>query len=219
MIQVLLVDDHAVVREGLRHLLESCGDVKVMGEASDGHEALRQIRQLRPDVTVMDLAMPGLDGIETTKHIENEELKTKIVILTMYTNEEYAVRLLQAGVRGFVGKGASKHEIVEAIRKVAAGGCYLPPTLVEELSKRYVRGETESSPLHDLSDWELQVLKRVAEGYKNREIAQDLYLSVKTVETYRARLLEKLNLQTTADLIRFALRHRVIEDFGDRGAR
>jgi two-component system response regulator NreC len=167
----------------------------------------------------MDLAMPGLDGMATTKQIESEELKTKILMLTMYTNEEYAVRLLQAGARGFLGKGASKQEIIAAVRKVAAGGCYVPPALMEELSSRYVRREIDSSPLKELSDRELQVLKRVAEGYKNREIAQDLHLSVKTVETHRARLLEKLNVTTTADLIRFALHHGVIDNFGDRGAR
>lgn len=212
MIRVLLVDDHALIRDGLRRLLEDNADIQVVGEAGDGQEALRLLRQLQPDVAVMDLSMPGLDGIEATKRVGNEGLSTKIIILTMHANEEYAVRVLQAGARGFVGKGAPSQEVVEAIRKVAAGGCYLPPDLSAALPKRYADRGTKGAPLEALSDRELQVLKRLAEGRTSKEIAQDLYLSTKTVDTYRARLLTKLQLDTTADLIRFALRHGVVED-------
>lgn len=212
MIKVLLVDDHALVREGLRRLLQDYDDIEVIGEACDGQEALRLVRQLQPNVTVMDLSLPGLDGIEATKRVVSEGLTTRVLILTMHANEEYAVRVLQAGARGFVGKGAPSQDVVGAIRKVAAGGYYLPPALVEALPKRYARKDGGDSPLQALSDRELQVLKRLAEGCTSREIAQDLHLSTKTVDTYRARLLAKLELETTADLIRFALRHGVIED-------
>lgn len=212
MIKVLLVDDHALIRDGLRRLLQDCPDIQVVGEANDGQEALRLLPQLRPDVTVMDLSMPGLDGIEATKRILTEGLNTRVLILTMHANEEYAVRVLQAGARGFVGKGAPSQEVVAAIRKVAAGGCYLPIALSEALPKRYARKGAGDSPLETLSDRELQVLKRLAEGRTSKEIGQDLHISTKTVDTYRARLLSKLELETTADLIRFALRHGVIED-------
>lgn len=212
MIKVLLADDHALVREGLHRLLDDCGDMEVVGEACGGQEALRMLRQLEPDVVVMDLSMPDLDGMEATKQIARENLKAKVLILTMHVNEEYAVRLLQAGAHGFVGKGAASQEVVGAIRKIAAGGSYLPPTLSEGLPKRYIRRGAGLSPLGGLSDREVQVLKRLAEGHVSREIAQDLHLSTKTVDTYRARLLAKLDLRTTADLVRFALRHGVIED-------
>lgn len=211
MITILLADDHALVREGLCRLLQDYPDLKVVGEASDGQETLRLARQLQPNVVLMDLSMPELDGIETTKRIIDEGLKSRIMILTMHATEEYAVRVLQAGARGFVGKGAPSQEVIEAIRKVAAGRIFLPPALAEALPKRYVR-KGEDSPLETLSDRELQVLKRLAEGQTGREIAQELHLSSKTVDTYRARLLAKLELSTTADLIRFALRHGVIQD-------
>ena len=211
MIKILLADDHALVREGLRRLLQDYPDFKVVGEASDGQETLRAVRQLQPDVVLMDLSMPELDGIETTKRIVEERLPAKVLILTMHANEEYAMRVLQAGARGFIGKGAPSQEVTEAIRKVAAGGISLPPALAEALPKRYVR-KGEDSPLETLSDRELQVLKRLAEGRTGREIAQELHLSTKTVDTYRARLLTKLELNTTADLIRFALRNGVIQD-------
>ena len=212
MIKVVLVDDHALVREGLYRLLKDYEDMEVVGQASEGQEALRLIRKLEPDVVVMDLSMPGMDGIETTKRLVEERLKARVLILTMHTNEEYAVRLLQAGAHGFVGKGAPSEEVIGALRKVASGGRYLPLALSEGLSRRYGRRGVSSSPLEELSDRELQVLKGLAEGHTSRAIAQELHLSVKTVDTYRARLLAKLELRTAADLVRFALRHRVIQD-------
>lgn len=212
MIKVLLADDHIIVRQGLRRLLEDRADMRIVGEAGDGHEALRLIRQLQPDVVVMDLSMPGLDGIETTKQVMSEGLKTHIVILTMHATEEYAARLLQAGARGFVGKEAFGEELTEAIRKVAVGECYIPAALSQSLPKRYARSPGDTSPLQTLSDRELQVLKHLAEGKTSREIAEELHLSVKTVETYRARLSTKLDLKTTAELVRFALRCGVVAD-------
>jgi DNA-binding NarL/FixJ family response regulator len=212
VITVLLADDHAIVRQGLRRLLEDCRDIAIIGEASNGQEALRLIRQAQPDVVVMDLSMPGLDGIETTKQIVGEGLKTRVVILTMHATEEYAARLLQAGAHGFVGKDAFGEEVVEAIRKVANGECYIPPMLSQNLPKRYARIQGDASPLQSLSDRELQVLKHLAEGKASREIAEELHLSVKTIETYRARLSTKLDLKTTAELVRFALRCGVIAD-------
>ena len=212
MITVLLADDHAIVRQGLRRLLEDCHDMEIIGEAGNGQEALRLLRQLEPDVVVMDLSMPSLDGIETTKQIVSEKLKTRIVILTMHATEEYAMRLLQSGAHGFVGKDAFGEDVVKAIRQVARGDYYVPPSLSQNLPKRYAHDQGTTPPLQTLSDRELQVLKRLAEGKTLREIAEELHLSVKTIETYRARLSAKLELKTTADLTRFALRCGVIAD-------
>lgn len=210
--RVVLADDHPVVREGLCRLLRDSQEIQVVGEAGDGHEALRLARTLLPDILVVDLSMPGLDGIELTKLIADELPRVKVVGLTMHASEEYAIRLLRAGARGFIGKGAAGSEILSAILKVAAGGTYLPPALLEVLPQRLAGGRRlNADPLEMLSDREMQVLKLLAEGRTGREIGHELHLSVKTIDTYRARLLAKLNLETTADLIRFALRHRVIE--------
>jgi DNA-binding NarL/FixJ family response regulator len=212
MITVLLVDDHTLIRDGLRRLLQDYKDMQIVGETSDGQEALWLLRRLQPNVAVLDLSMPSLDGIEATKHITREKLATRVLILTMHANEEYAIRVLRAGARGFIGTGAPSREIVTAIRQVAAGGCYLPTDLLEALPKLHTRKNTKETVLEVLSDRELQVLKRLAEGHTSKEIGQDLHISNKTVDTYRARLLAKLELETTADLVRFALRHGVIEN-------
>jgi DNA-binding NarL/FixJ family response regulator len=209
---VLLVDDHALVREGLRRLLQDYSDLAVVGEAREGREAVRLAEELRPEVVLMDLSLPGMDGLETTKRIVAAGLKTRVLMLTMHANEEYALRVLQAGAHGFIVKDDPSEEVVGAIRKVAAGGVYVSPLIAGRLPKRYARHVEQPAALETLSDRELQVLKRFAEGHTTGQIARDLHLSVKTVETYRARLLDKLGLQTTADLIRFALRHGVIED-------
>ena len=209
--RVLLVADHVVVREGVRRLLEDCRDIRIVGEAGDGDEAIRLARTLLPDVAVIDLSMPGRDGIDVTRTLASELPKIKVLILTMHANEGYALRLLQAGACGFVGKGATSSELVAAVLKVAQGGSYLQPALLEKLPQRRAHGAMHESPVESLSDRELQVLKMLAEGLTGREIGESLHLSVKTVDTYRARLLAKLRLQTTADLIRFALRHGVIE--------
>jgi two-component system invasion response regulator UvrY len=211
-ISVLLVDDHAVVREGLRRILADYPEIQIVGEAADGHEALRQVRKLSPDVAVVDLSMPGLDGIEVTNLIAKEEPKTRVIVLTMHANQDYATRLLHAGAVGFVGKGAPGSEVAAAILKVANKGTYLPPDLLETLPHRMVGSGRQASPVQTLSDRELQVLKLVAEGNTGREIGEQLHLSVKTVDTYRARLLVKLGLETTSDLIRFAIRNGVIEN-------
>lgn len=211
-IKVLLADDHVLVREGVRRLLEDSSAIRVVGEAGDGHEALRLAHQLDPDVAVVDLSMPGLDGIELTRTLGRELPKVKVVVLTMHANEEYAVRVLQAGARGFIGKGAAGAELTVAILKVAHGGTYLPAALLDALPERFANSKSSADPVAGLSDRELQVLKLLAEGRTGKQIGQTLHLSVKTVDTYRARLLAKLGLATTADLIRFALRHKVIEN-------
>lgn len=209
---MLLVDDHALVRDGLRSILAQCSDITVIGEADNGKDALRFIRQKHPHVVVLDLSMPDMDGIEVTKRVVSEALPTRILILTMHVNEQYATRLLRAGAHGFIGKGVLGQEVAQAIRTVAAGECYLPLPLLQKLPKHYMNGGAVESPVESLSDQELQVLKGLAEGQTSWEIGDGLHLSGKTIDSYRARLLTKLNLSTTADLIRFALHHKVIED-------
>ncbi len=210
--KVLLADDHALVREGVRRLLEDTGEIRVVGEAGDGREALRLAQKLDPDVAIVDLSMPGLDGIELTRAFAQDMPKVKVIVLTMHANQEYAVRVLQAGARGFIGKGADGNELTAAVLKVARGGTYLPPDLLDSLPERFANNKGVEDPVAALSDRELQVLKMLAEGRTGKQIGQSLHLSVKTVDTYRARLLTKLGLETTADLIRFALRHKVIEN-------
>jgi two-component system, NarL family, invasion response regulator UvrY len=201
-----------VVREGVRRLLEDCREIQIVGEAGDGDEAIRMARALLPDVALIDLSMPGRDGIEVTRMIASELPKIRVLILTMHANEDYALRLLHAGACGFVGKGTTGSELLAAVLKVAHGGSYMQPALLEKLPQRIANGVLNASPVGSLSDRELQVLKMLAEGHTGREIGGLLHLSVKTVDTYRARLLDKLRLRTTADLIRFALRHRVVEN-------
>lgn len=212
MIRIVLADDHTLVRHGLRRLLSDCSDMQVVGEAGGGHEALRLARELCPDVMLMDLSMPELDGIETTKRIRSEELKVRVLIVTVHASTAYAMRLLEAGAHGFISKSAPSDEVIVAIRKVAKGGGYLPPAFAEELPLLYARREETQSQLEELTDREVQILKRLAEGAKCRNIAQELHLSVKTIDSYRGRLLKKLSLETTADLVRFALHHEVTAD-------
>lgn len=212
MIKVFIVDDHTLVRDGLRRVLQDYPDIRVVGEAREGREALQLVRQLQPDIALMDLSLPGIDGLEITKQIIKENLRTRVIMLTMHANGEYALRVLRIGARGFVTKDDPSREVTEAIRKVTAGGVYLSPILSEQLPTFYSRGQARSPSLEALSDRELQVLKRLAEGQTTGGIAQDLCISVKTVDTHRAHLLEKLNLKTTVDLIRFALRNGLIED-------
>jgi two-component system invasion response regulator UvrY len=204
VITILLADDHTLVREGLRRLLEDHADIQVVGEAPDGHAAVRMAHEHKPDILVMDLSLTGLDGLDAIKRIVSESLSTKILVLTMHATEDYAVRVLNAGARGFLGKGAHSEDLLIAIRKVAAGDVYLPPALQDELPKRYVRGNAVASPLAGLSDRGIQVLKRLAEGRTNAEIAKGLHLGVKTIKTYRLQLLRKLELKTNADLIRLS---------------
>ena len=212
MVRVAIVDDQDLIRIGLRCILDAHRDIEVVGLAGDGQEAVRLVRQERPDVLLMDLSMPGMDGIETIKHIVAEGLDTGIILLTIHSAEEYAARALQAGAQGFLSKMISEEELLKAIHTVASGECYLPAELSEVLSKRYIRRGAYTSPIELLSDRELQVLKHLAEGHKSKDIAKQLHLSVKTIDTYRARLQEKLDLHTMADIVRFALRARVIED-------
>jgi two-component system, NarL family, response regulator NreC len=208
-IRVLLVDDHAVLREGLRLLVHAQSDMEVVGEAQSGEEAVECARTLRPDLVLMDLAMPGVGGIEATARIRRESPATRVVALTMYDDPAYLRSVLAAGASGYVLKRAASTELLSAIRTAHRGETYLAPSLaggvVDELLGRKA-GNADTPVAGDtLSDREREVLRLVAEGHTNQQVAEQLRLSVKTVETYRARLMEKLGLKSRVDLVRYAV--------------
>lgn len=211
-IRVFLADDHAVVRDGLRFLLEAQGDVTVVGDAADGRETVRLVKQLRPDVVVMDIAMPDLNGIEATHEICKSCPSTRVVILSVYGTTEHIFRALQAGALGYLMKESAGAEVVTAVRAVHAGRRYLSQKIDEIIIDDYIhqRGVTEAkSPLESLSPREREVLQLAVEGKSNKEIADILYLSPKTVETYHSRLMQKLGINDLPSLVKFAIQHGI----------
>jgi DNA-binding NarL/FixJ family response regulator len=211
-IRVLLADDHAILREGVKALLGLADDIEVVGEAADGQQAIERCRVLEPDVVVMDVAMPGLGGLEATLAIRKEWPKTRILVLTQYDDREYVSRFLKAGVSGYVLKKAAGAELASAIRAVYRGGLVLDPEVAREAVSEPRRGSEEEAadPYELLTDREKQVLRLVAEGHSNKEIADILGISVKTAMSHRERVMEKLDLHSRTDLIKFALRRGVI---------
>ncbi|WP_147653608.1 response regulator [Vulcaniibacterium gelatinicum] len=207
-VRVLLADDHAVVRDGLRALLATEPGIEVVGCAADGREALAAAAALRPDVVVMDINMPGFNGIEATRDLCAGPGGPKVLILSMHGSSEHVFRALQAGAGGYVLKEAAGAEVVDAVRAVAAGRRYLSRSVAETALQAFlVEGRRSRSPLESLSARERQLLQLVAEGRSNQEMAGLLSLSVKTVETYRSRLMQKLGVNDVAALVRFALDH------------
>ena len=207
LISVLLVDDHAMFRAGIRALIEAAGKVEVVGEASTGDEAVDKVRELKPDVVVMDLSMPGSNGLEATRRIAALELDTSVLVLTVHAEEEYLVPVVEAGASGYLTKTSADTDLLEAIRVVARGQVFLPPKATTLLLKQYKAAESsEEVSLKDLSTREQEVLALTAEGYSSREIGKKLFISPKTVDTYRSRIMDKLGLSHRSDLVRFALR-------------
>jgi DNA-binding NarL/FixJ family response regulator len=210
MTRILIVDDHTLVRDGLRRLMEMEGDLTVVGQTGSGHDAVRLCRELAPDVVVLDYNLPDIDGLETTQQIVTLQQGIRILILTMYANEEYATRLIRAGASGFLVKAASTDELLAAVRKVARRGIYVSPSVMEKMVGRIAQ-PTDEQPESVLSDREMQVLLRLSRGATTREVARSLSLSVSTVETYRSRILEKLSLRNNSDMTRFAIRRGLID--------
>jgi DNA-binding NarL/FixJ family response regulator len=209
-IRVLLADDHAVVREGLRLLIETHRDISVVGEAADGREAVSLAKQLQPDVVVMDITMPDLNGIVATRQIRNCCPSTQVVILSMHASTEHISQALRAGAKGYLLKEAAGKEVVQAIRAAHLGNRYLSRHITERVIEDYVRRSgsvPEVSPLERLSSREREILQLVVEGKANPEIASLLCLSVKTVETYRSRFMEKLEIKDLPSLVKFAIHH------------
>ena len=212
-IKVLIVDDHTLVRDGIRALLALVADVEVVGEAANGKEALEKVKELAPDVVLMDLAMPIMGGLEATRRIRREFPGTKVLALTQYDDSEYVIPIIEAGACGFVTKMVAFAELASAIQTAYNGESFLSPTaaaaLVDEFQQKAgVDGERD--PYQQLTDREREVLKLVVEGHTAREMADMLVVSPKTVEGYKTSLMAKLNIHNKTDLIKFAIRKRVI---------
>lgn len=213
-IRLLLADDHAVVRSGLRLLLESQPDMVIIGEAENGEEAIRRTKELGPDVVLMDIEMPGINGIEATRRIKGQSPATAVLALTMYEDDQYFFEMLRAGAAGYVPKRAAPDELASAIRAVSRGDVFIHPSLAGRLVQDYLlRRDTDEQepPIDDLTPREQEVLTLIAEGLSNGEIAERLVISIKTVDRHRENIMRKLNLHNRVDLVKYALRKGLID--------
>jgi DNA-binding NarL/FixJ family response regulator len=211
MIRVLLADDHAVVRDGLRALLEAQPGIEVVGDVSNGREAVREAQRLLPDVVVMDIAMPGLNGIEATLQIQEISPPPRILILSMHSTTEHIFRALQAGARGYLLKDSAGKEVVEAVRVVHAGRRYLSQKIAATVIDDYIAERHRTSPLDSLSRRERQILQLIAEGKTSAEVGAILFLSPKTVDTYRSRMMHKLGIGDLPKLVKFAIQNGITQ--------
>jgi DNA-binding NarL/FixJ family response regulator len=203
---ILLADDHQLVRDGLKALLDAEDDLEVVGEADDGRSALTLVREIAPDVVVMDIAMSGLNGIEATRQIRNEMPATKVIALSMHSNRRYVLGMLRAGAWGYVLKAGAYEDLVDAVRTVRNERIFTSPGIKDMVLEEYVRGGTSKEPASPLSAREREVLQLLAEGKTSKEIASILNVSVNTVDTHKRRIMQKLQLRTTAELTKYALR-------------
>jgi two-component system response regulator NreC len=213
MIRIVLADDHSVMRSGLRALLQQHPDMQVVGEASDGREALNLVESLRPDVAVLDITMPLLNGIDAARQMAAKQLGTAIIMLSMHSDESYVLRAMKAGVRGYLLKESAEIDLLHAIRAVTQGQAFFSPAVSRMLAEDYVRQlqDRESEDSYDLlSPREREVLQLIAEGKSNKDVANLLKLSLYTVETHRSNILQKLNLHSVPDLILYAVRKGVV---------
>jgi len=210
VINVVVVDDHAVVREGIKRIVSESGGMTVSGEASDGHEAIRVIKNQPCDVVLLDITMPNKSGLDVLKELHAASPRLPVLVLSMHPEDQYAVRVLRAGAAGYVTKDSAPAKLVQAIRKVVRGGKYVSASLAEKLI--YDLGTDTARPAYEiLSDREYQVLCMIASGKTVTEVAQELALSVKTISTYRVRLLEKLNMKNNAELTRYAIKEGLVD--------
>lgn len=209
MIRILIADDHAVVREGLKKILAVTMDMEVAGEATDGIEALQLMRSQEWDAVLLDISMPGKNGLDVLKTIHAEKPKLPVLVLSIYSESQYALRVLRAGAYGYLTKESAPNQLVAAIRKVAQGGKYISSDLAEKLASELVAPSERL--LHEtLSDREIEVLRLMAMGKTPSEIARSLFISSKTVSTYRARLLQKMKMQSNAELINYAIKNNLV---------
>ncbi|MDF2725138.1 MAG: nreC1 [Paenibacillus sp.] len=215
MVRVLVVDDHAVVRSGLMSLLDGKQSLEVVGEAADGDEAIRKALELRPDVVLMDLSMPlGKDGLTATRELRKALPAAAVLILTMHDDEEYLFQAIQAGASGYILKSAPHEQLLTAIRVVASGDAYLYPTATKRLMSEYMeklKSGEGAGAYESLSEREKEILAWTAKGYSNKEIAENLVISVKTVESHKSNLMEKLGLKTRPELVKVALKKGLLQ--------
>jgi DNA-binding NarL/FixJ family response regulator len=206
--RIVIAEDHTILREGLRALLSSSSDFEVVGEAEDGREAIRCVEKLKPDLILTDLSMPRMNGMEAIREIKKQSPKTKILVLTVHRTEEYILATLKAGADGYLLKDSTHTELMMAVKNVISGKHYISPGISEKVIEGYVEGKKTLKPRtswETLTQREREILKLIAEGYRNKEIADDLCISVKTVEKHRANLMEKLNLHNVQALTAFAI--------------
>lgn len=209
-IKILVVDDHAIMRDGIRALLGLDSDIEIVGEASEGKEAIEKTQDLAPDVIVMDIAMPGMDGLEATRRITKKNPKVKVLVLTQHDNKEYILATIKAGAAGYVPKRALGSELVSAIRSVQRGDSFLYPSAAAALIEDYRQQTEETEPYDRLTAREREILKLIAEGHTSREIAETLFISLKTVVGHRTKLMEKLDLHNRTELIKYAIRKGLV---------
>jgi len=211
MINIILVDDHEIVRTGLKLIISKMPGIKIVAEAEDGQQAIDAVRQYQPDVVLMDVNMPVISGIEATRRISQHMPNTKIIILTVHAENPFPAQLLQAGASGYLTKGCAAEELEKAIKDVVVVGKYIGTDIAQQMALSLLPGG-ESSPFDELSSREMEVMMLLAQGKRPREIADLLLLSPKTVATYKYRILEKLELENTIELAHFAIRHGILED-------
>jgi two-component system response regulator NreC len=213
-VRLLIADDHKIFRQGIKKLLEEEQDLQVVGEAADGREVVKKATELKPDIILMDIAMANLNGLEATKQIKKVLPESKIIMLTMHKNEEYVLQSFQAGASGYILKEGAVEELVSAIRSIYADKSFLSPTVSKTLVDAYLRkmetGKTET-PFDLLTDREREVLQLIAEGFTNREVAKQLFISVKTVEAHRAHIMQKLNIHDIAKLVKYAIQKGLVD--------
>ena len=211
-IKVVVADDHTILRQGIKALLDNQEEIEVVGEAKDGREAIKAIEELLPDVILMDIAMPGLNGLEATRRIKKKFPKTKVVVLTMHTNEEYIFQILNAGADGYLVKETAFQDLISAINSVHRGEAFMSPSISKKVMTDYIqRAQGEERVGFDtLTTREREILQLVAEGNSNKKIAEVLFISPKTVETHRAHIMDKLNIHDRAGLIKYAIRKGMI---------
>jgi DNA-binding NarL/FixJ family response regulator len=210
--RILVADDHTLVRAGLTSLIAHLPDMQVVGEASDGRQAMKLVRDLKPDIVLMDIAMPGLNGLESAERIHGLEPQIKIIILSMFANEEYVAQALKAGASGYLLKDAATTELEMALKSVAMGQFYLSPAISRQVVDTYLRGGPVG--IEVLTPRQREILQLVAEGKSTRDIADTLHVSVKTVETHRTQLMERLDIHDVAGLVRYAIRKGLVSSEG-----
>ncbi|HKP66135.1 MAG TPA: response regulator transcription factor [Casimicrobiaceae bacterium] len=212
MIRVVIADDHQILREGLKQLLLAAGDLDVLGEAADGHQVIECIRALDLDVLLLDLSMPGKSGMELIRQVKTERPKLRILVLSMHEEHQYAVRAIRAGASGYLTKESAASQLVAAIRKVAGGGAFISAEVAEHLAHDAMPHVLDRPRHAALSDREFEVFTRLVSGESVTEIAAALHLSAKTISTHKARMMEKLGVDNNAELVRYAMEHRLVAD-------
>lgn len=208
--RLVIADDHAIVREGLKRIVADAGDMQVVGEAADGTEVMQRVRTLDFEVLVLDLSMPGRSGMELIKLVKAEKPRLRILVLSMHHETQYAVRAIKSGASGYLTKESAPGELAQALRKIAAGGAYISAEVAEQLALGAM-GDTPAAPHAALTDREFDVMRRLAAGEAVSDVAAALHLSVKTVSTHKANLMAKMGMHNQTDLVRYALRHGLID--------